>query len=367
MKVPIVVPTLEKIYGWHFVSHFNKNFTHMNIEEIFNQVQKDAKEKEIEVNFSVEALYAPLRVHNIAYKKRPKGRQADPNALPKPPRPLGGERVPKASPVFDKFISDLGGLEETKKYLGELVLEGISLKIALERINEKTKGNYAYGNISYFAKKLHMDFEKGRKGNPNLGKNRPSPILDSFLSNFKDEDEAKTYLQSLTHLSLNEALEEVNKKIENEISYSNLISFAKKWDFEFKRLKAKKGEGKNHKPITGEVEMNPEQDVILKEIVKIRYKCKECGELKAVKKHGLELPLGLRAMRCHHCSKWGTYTATVITENGTRHFSIIPTSGLSDNVKIYGEEEVDENLNLIEHSENQSQTEIVSENELQSV
>lgn len=369
MRIPIVIPTLEGIYGKDFIKHFNANFVEMNIEEVFNQVQKDAKEKGIEVKFTSNTLYAPLKALNFAFKKRPRGRQSDPNAPPKVPKPIGtGKRGKKDSPVYDKFLSDLGGLEETNKYLSELVLEGISIQVALDRINEKTNGNYSYANISYFAKKLHMDFEKGKRvGNPNLGKNRPSPILDSFLSNFKDEEETKDYLQSLTHLSINDALEEINKKIEKEISYSNLIYFAKKWNLEFKRLKAKKGEGKNSNPITGEVEMIPEQEVILKEPIKIRYQCKKCNEAKAVRKHGLDLPLGLKGMRCHHCGEWGTYTATVVTENETRRFSVIETKGVLDSVKIHGEEEVDENLNPIVYKKHQTQIETIPENELQPV
>lgn len=354
MRIPIVIPTLEKLYGNGLIGHFNKYFSEMNIEEVFNQVQKDAKEKGIEITFSSNSLYAPFKALNFIFKKRPRGHQSDPNKPPKAPKvlkPVGekGKRGKKESPVFNKFLQDLGGLEKTKTYLGELVTEGISIKEAVERINEKTKGNYSYGNISYFAKKLHMDFEKSkRKGNPNLGKNRPSPILDEFLSNFKDEEEAKTYLFSLNNLSLNDAREEINGKIKKEISYSNLLYFAKKYEIEFKRLKAKKGEGKHSKPITGEIEMVSENETISKTPIKIHYKCKECGEAKATRTFSLLTPLGLKGMKCHHCGEWGTYTATVISETGTRRFSVVETEGINKTIKINIEEEIDENLNPIQ-------------------
>jgi transposase len=354
MRIPVVIPALESIYGSKFLDVFKENFAELDIEQAHLKVMNDAKAKGIEIkSFSVAALYAPMKALGFTFKRRPKGRQADPNAPPKAPKapkiPGSGKRGPKASPVYDKFINDLGGLDETKKYLGAMVLEGISLKIAHERINEKITGDYSYSNITYFAKKLHMEFEKGKRGgNPNLGKNRPSPILDEFVSNFENEDEAKTYLQSLTHLSLTDAVEKINEKIKTEINYSTLFSFAKKFGLEFKRDKARKGEGKNKPAIKGEVEMDSESiEIKQKTPIKIYFKCKECGETKGTQKHYVEIPLGLKGMKCHHCGEWATYVATLVSETETRRFTILNEEGITPDVKIPMETEVDVNLKSI--------------------
>jgi transposase len=349
MKVPVVVPALTKIYGEKYLDHFKAHFSSLNIEEAYEQVQKDANAEGVEIKFSSAALYTPLKILGFSFKKRPRGRQANPDAppkAPKVPKPAGtGKRWRKTSPVFDKFIAGLGGLEETKKYLSELVMEGISIKIAVERINEKIKGNYSYANISYFAKKLNMEFEKGKRsgGNPNLGKNRPSPVLDEFISNFKDEEEAKAYLQSLTHISLTNAVEEINERVKTKINYGTLFSFAKKYGLEFKRDKAKKSEGKNQPLIKGEVEMVSEEP-ISKKPSKVFYKCSNCGEAKGVQKPHVIFPLGLKGMRCHHCKEWGTYVATIVSEAGTHRFAVVEIEGFSENIKIPSEMEVDANL-----------------------
>ncbi len=77
----------------------------------------------------------------------------------------------------------------------------------------------------------------------------------------------------------------------------------------------------------------------------IQYKC-SCGYEKANKHNQLILPIGLKGMKCPECNKWGSFVATVRDGDSIRRFAVLETKGIDD-VKILGEEEVDEHLNPI--------------------
>jgi transposase len=271
MRVPVVIPTLEKIYGTDILSHFNANFKDLDIQEAYNKVLLDAQSKTIAIKFSSAALYAPLKELGFSFKRRPKNRQADPNRLPALPKPQGS----------------------------------------------------------------------GKRGKVPF-------ILNKLKSHFENEEQLKIYLQSLSHLTLEEAINAINVTTNEDFQKSHVYSFFNRYEVSFKKLKNRKS-----KQITGQVEMTDDSQSSSTphspaSIAKIQYKC-ACGHEKATKHNQLLFPLGLKGMKCI-CGKWGSFVATVISPEGTRHFAVIETQGIG-NVKILGEEEVDENLNPIHQEE----------------
>lgn len=321
MRVPVVVPTLEAIYGKDFLEHFNTHFIGMSIENAFIQVEKDAKAKGVEIKFTNMALYGPLKTLGYSFKK--KGRMG----------------MKKGSPIFDKFVQKLGGLDATKDYLSKMVLAGYSIKKALDEINEKTKENFSYSNLVCFAEKLHMEFSAGAKGTHLRGK---EPVIyNKFKNSFKDEEAIKAYLRSLSPLTLEEATKTINKKTGEDFSKSNIYSFFKKFNIEFKKLKNRKPKTTDVKEHTdvpqihGEVTMEKEE--ITKDPVKVFYKCSSCDHAKGMQKPYLTLPLGLKGMRCGQCGKWGTYVATAIENGKTRRFAVVNLEGFDASIKISSE------------------------------
>jgi len=319
MRVPIVEPALKKLYGNDLLSYFQKNFSTTNIEDAYSMVIADLERKQIKTTFSIAALYSTLKKLSFVFKRK---------------NSTGGKG--KNPVIFNKFVEKLGGLEQTKKFLSSLVDEGITLKEAVVKINEKTKENFSYSNVSNFAKKLNMYFASAsRKGR----KIRPSPILDKFINAFDDENAANDYLKSIANLSVKEAIEKINKKTNEEFEYGHVSSFAKKFGIEFKRRKVKNEKN----PIKDQVEFDSPTKPTSSFL--IHYKCRHCEKTKAIRTNFINEVTGLPGMRCHSCKEWGSYVATILCDDGSkRYFAMIETPGVVEGVVISGEGEVDENL-----------------------
>ena len=191
------------------------------------------------------------------------------------------------------------------------------------------------GNIYSFAKsKLNWKFKRKSK----KGISRPSPVYDKFIKTCGGEDKVKTELETLIDLPVKEATARFNEDNNTKFSPSNLISFAGKFDLEFKKTR------KGRKKATKEESETPTPST--KDPIVVHYKCREedCGHEYCSTTS--ETPPNTKARRCRNCKKWATYLATW-EQNGQTFRQATVKKHLGKGRYIDSDTLVDENFNVV--------------------